>query len=362
MKIESVDFFYFSMPVVTDEVDGSQDALLVRVRAGNYEGWGECEAAPLPSIAGFICPSSHGACKPVGASVLNQVLESVDDIARIQNLVHQNSLDLLQTDHILSGVDMALWDLLGKKFEQPIWKLLGYDRAFPKMPYASMLFGDTPQHTLEKARRARAENYRAAKFGWNGFGASTPQSDREQLQAAREGLGDDGILLVDAGTIWNNNVERALQTLPFLEAARATWLEEPFVSGALDAYAQLSQHCQSVKLAGGEGCHDYWMAKSMIDRAKVGFIQIDTGRIGGISPAYQVAKYAQSQGVQYVNHSFTSHLAVSASLQPYAGIEAYEIGEFPVEPKQLALAITREHFALDSNGQISVQRLQISQR
>lgn len=174
------------------------------------------------------------------------------------------------------------------------------------------------------------------------------------MQAAREGLGDDGILLVDAGTIWNDDVERALQTLPFLEAARATWLEEPFVSGALDAYAQLSKHCRNVKLAGGEGCHDYWMAKSMIDRARVGFIQIDTGRIGGISPAYQVAKYAQSQGVQYVNHSFTSHLAVSASLQPYAGIEAYEIGEFPVEPKPLALAITREHFALDSNGQISV--------
>lgn len=64
MKIGSVDFFYPSMPDVTTAVDGSQDALLVRVVAGAHEGWGECEAAPLPSIAAFVCPMSHGACQP----------------------------------------------------------------------------------------------------------------------------------------------------------------------------------------------------------------------------------------------------------------------------------------------------------
>ena len=62
MKIESVDFFYLSMPVVTDAGDGSQDALVVRVRAGGIEAWGECEASPLTSIASYVCPMSHGAC------------------------------------------------------------------------------------------------------------------------------------------------------------------------------------------------------------------------------------------------------------------------------------------------------------
>ncbi len=65
MKIESVDFFYLAMPEVLDIGDGSQDALLVRVRAGGYTGWGECEAAPLVSIASLVCPMSHSACKPV---------------------------------------------------------------------------------------------------------------------------------------------------------------------------------------------------------------------------------------------------------------------------------------------------------
>src|ERR1039458_959761 len=75
-KIEAVDFFYLSMREVTTEGDGSQDALLVRVTAGDLVGWGECEASPLVSIAAFVCPMSHGACRPVGASVLGQRLES----------------------------------------------------------------------------------------------------------------------------------------------------------------------------------------------------------------------------------------------------------------------------------------------
>ena len=75
MKIEAVDFFYLAMPEVTTEADGSQDALLVRVSAGGHVGWGECEASPLPSIAAFVCPMSHGVCRPVGDSVLGEPLD-----------------------------------------------------------------------------------------------------------------------------------------------------------------------------------------------------------------------------------------------------------------------------------------------
>ncbi|MBI4578235.1 MAG: mandelate racemase/muconate lactonizing enzyme family protein, partial [Planctomycetes bacterium] len=106
MKIESVDFFYLSMPEVLDIGDGSQDALLVRVRAGGHEGWGECEAAPLVSIASWCCPVSHSACHPVCDSVIGQVLDSPADIERIGNLVRAASLDLLQADHTLSGIDI----------------------------------------------------------------------------------------------------------------------------------------------------------------------------------------------------------------------------------------------------------------
>jgi L-alanine-DL-glutamate epimerase-like enolase superfamily enzyme len=177
MKIDSVDFFYLSMPQVLDIGDGSQDALLVRVAAGEHVGWGECEAAPLVSIASLICPMSHSACKPVIASVLGQELNDVRDVRRIGDLVRANSLDLLQADHTLSGIDIALWDLLGRRRNEPVWKLLGYKSSFPKTPYASVLFGDTAQDTLAKAKAIAAQGFRAAKFGWGPFGLSTVEND-----------------------------------------------------------------------------------------------------------------------------------------------------------------------------------------
>lgn len=351
-RIDAVDFFYLSMPQIRDIGDGSQDALLVRVQAGEHVGWGECEASPLVSIASFVCPMSHSACKPVRDSVLGQPLTSVQDIQRLGNLVRENSLDLLQADHTLSGIDMALWDLWGKVQGEPVYRLLGYQRAYAKIPYASQLFGDTPQETLEKGRKVRDLGYRASKFGWGPFGKGSVEMDRDQLMAAREGLGPDGVLLVDAGTVWIDNVEAASLRLPALEESGALWLEEPFVSGALNAYREVAARSPQVKMAGGEGSHNFYMAQQMIDHAGLGYVQIDAGRIGGISVAKRVAEYAAARGVTYVNHTFTSHLALSASLQPFAGLADHRICEYPVEVSSLGMELTQEHLLPNDRGEI----------
>jgi L-alanine-DL-glutamate epimerase-like enolase superfamily enzyme len=354
MRIDAVDLYYLSMPEVLDIGDGSQDLLLVRLQAGPHVGWGECEASPLASIASLVCPMSHSACKPVRDSVLGQTLDDVADIDRIGDLVRASSMDLLQASHTLSGIDTAMWDLLGRRFAMPVYRLLGYARAEPRLPYASVLFGDTPQETLAKARGIREMGYRAAKFGWGPYGWGSVAADAEQVAAAREGLGEEGVLLVDAGAVWGHDLAAAEARLPALQAARATWLEEPFVSGALDAYHALARRSGSVRLAGGEGAHNEDMARHMIDQAGVGFIQIDAGRLGGLSPATRIAGYAQQRGVTYVNHTFTSHLALSASLQPYAGHPAGTICEYPVELKSLAWDITVEHITPDANGFINL--------
>lgn len=362
MKIETIDLFYLSMPQVLDVGDGSQDALLVRVRAtGGHEGWGECEASPLASIAAFVAPMSHSACKGVQDSVLGQTLETVDDIRRIGNAVQRNSLDLLQADHTLSGIDIALWDLLARKREVPVFQLLGYDRAYPKIPYASQLFGDTPEQTYAAARSVAAAGYRAAKFGWGPYGLGAVAADEEQVRAAREGLGPDRDLLVDAGTAWGEDVGMALARLPALHAARVRWLEEPFVSGALASYAELADRCRSgdasIDLAAGEGSHNVHMARHLIEYGKIRYVQIDAGRIGGLTAAKAVADLACQRGVTYVNHTFTSHLALSASLQPYAGIERDALCEYPVDPKPLAWDLTSDHLAPDGDGEIRLPDL-----
>jgi L-alanine-DL-glutamate epimerase-like enolase superfamily enzyme len=353
MKIETVDFFYLSMPIVRDVGDGSQDALLVRVQAGGYTGWGECEAAPLVSMASWNCPMSHSACKPLSASVLGQVLDDPSDIRRINALVRANSFDLLQTDHTLSGIDVALWDLLGKKLSEPVYRPLGYQRAYPKIAYASQLFGDDPQATLRKAQGVARAGFRAAKFGWGPYGRGTVTQDADQVRAAREGIGDEGMLLIDAGTIWGDDVSEAEKRLPALQACDALWLEEPFVCGALDAYKTLASRSGSVRLAGGEGCHDFYQAKNMIDFAGIGYVQIDAGRIGGITTAKSVADYAVRKSVQFVNHTFTTPLALSASVQPYAGVEQHSLCEYPAEPSALAQEFSSTRLA-PANGLIQL--------
>jgi len=351
-RIEAVDFFYLAMPEIEDVGDGSQDACLVRVVAGGHVGWGECEASPLPSIAAFVAPMSHSACHPVAASVLGQILETPADIARIGRLIRARSLDLLQAAHTLSGIDMALWDLLGHALGAPAWRLLGHKRATPKLPYASVLFGDEPQQTLEKARANAARGFRAAKFGWGPYGTGTAAQDADHIHAAREGLGPNAALLVDAGTVWVEDCARAALSLPALWQANATWLEEPFVSGALESYAALARAAAPVRLAGGEGAHDFWMARHMIDHAGIGFVQIDAGRIGGLTEAQRVADYAAAKGVTYVNHTFTSQLALSASLQPFASHTEGGIAEYPLDARDVALAITAERLERDANGLI----------
>lgn len=352
MQIESVDFFYLSMPVVTTEADGSQDALLVRVSGGGFVGWGECEAAPLPSIAAFVCPMSHGACQPVAASVLGRRVDSPEDIAAIAADVAYNSMDLLQAAHTWSGIEMALWDLLGRARGEPVWKMLGYTASHPKTPYASLLFGDTPEQTLARGRDAMRRGFRAAKFGWGPIGRGSAAQDADHFFAAREALGADGILLVDVGQIFVEDVARAAERLPALEQAGAVWLEEPFHANALQAYGELSRQCRSVRLAGGEGAHNAAMALHLMAYGGIGFVQIDCGRIGGIGPAKQVADVAAARGVTYVNHTFTSHLALSASLQPYAGLATHTICEYPAAPKPLAVDLTRNHLTPDAAGQV----------
>ena len=341
MKIDAVDFFYLSMPEVTTDADGSQDALLVRVVADGVVGWGECEASPLTSIAAFVTPMSHGACRPVGAAVLGHNLDGPADIRTMAISVARDSMDLLQAPHTFSGVEIAMWDLLGKAREEPVWRLLGYRSSEPKVPYASLLFGETPQDTLLRGRAAVARGFRALKFGWAGFGEGTVERDAEQLVAAREALGPDGHLFVDAAT----------DRMSALERVNADWLEEPFEADAYAAYALLGQRSK-VPLAGGEGANNVHMARNLIDFGRVGFVQVDCGRIGGIGAAALVADYAQERGVTFVNHTFTSHLALSASLQPFAGLANHRICEFPAEPRQLAVDMTADHLTPDANGEI----------
>jgi L-alanine-DL-glutamate epimerase-like enolase superfamily enzyme len=354
VKIESVDLFYLRMPEVLDIGDGSQDSLLCRVSAGGYVGWGEAVCSPLVGLSAWITPLSHSGCHPVIDSVLGAELNDPSDIAKVYQSVRKNSFyGLLQSDLLISGIEIAMWDCLGRAKSEPIWRLLGYQKSYPKLPYASVLFGDTAQETKQKALAMKQAGFKAVKFGWGPFGTTTVQADAEHIFAARDGIGDDGYLMIDAGTVFKEDVEAAAARLPALHEANVYWYEEPFDGYAISSYAQLSARTPKVALAGGEGAHNAYQGKQLIDDGKVGFIQIDAGYVGGISNAYQIAQYANKKGVKYVNHTFTSQSALSSSLQSFAGLAESDISEYPMEPKLLCQELTTNRIELDKNGMIS---------
>lgn len=355
MKIDSVDLFYLRMPEVLDIGDGSQDALVFRVRAGNHEGWGEAVASPLTSIASWIAPMSHSGCHPVIDSVLGEELNSPSDIERIARKVKEISFyGIIQSDLTFSGVEIALWDLLGRAREVPVYQLLGYKKSEPKLPYASVLFGDTPEQTRQKATTMRASGFSAIKFGWGPYGRGSVAADAAHVFAAREGIGADAHLMVDAGTIFEEDLDAASARLKDLSEAKVTWFEEPVSAAAVSLYKKLSQIDPSVPLAGGEGAHNVFQAQDLIENGGIGYIQIDTGYIGGIAPAFRVANFAKKHGVQYVNHTFTSHSALAASMHPYAGVKDSWMAEYPMEPKLLCVELNDSKILPDADGMISV--------
>lgn len=363
MQIETIDFFYVSMPVVEDRGDGSQDALIVRVQGSGVTGWGECEASPLVSIAAFVAPMSHSACKPVCASLRGEKINSLNDIRRLARRVAANSFDLLHTPHTMSGIEIAMCDALAREKRMPVYHLLAeelphdertaHKKKHRKLAYASMLFAPTPEETARHARTAAEQGYRAIKLGWGGFGADF-DFDRVSVKQAREAVGADVMIMVDAGTIWSNDLAQAVKRVTMLEECGVVWLEEPFESAEYKNYAELRKACSSLGIAAGEGSHSVAMARNMIDFGNVGFIQIDTGRIGGILPAADIARYALLKNVQYVNHTFTTSLALSASLQPMIGIERFRICEFPFQPSVLATEINSPLLHVQRDGTLSL--------
>jgi L-alanine-DL-glutamate epimerase-like enolase superfamily enzyme len=192
------------------------------------------------------------------------------------------------------------------------------------------------------------------KFGWGPIGKNGVENDTLHLLAAREGVGQDTHLMIDVGAVWNENISFAQERLPILEKINAYWLEEPFINLALDPYRKLSESEPRVALAGGEGCNNFVQAMAMIDYSGIKFIQIDAGRIGGITVAKRVVDMALLKNIIYVNHTFTSHLALSASLQSYIGVEKDFISEYPVELKSLAQEISKDKIIPDTDGYIHV--------
>jgi L-alanine-DL-glutamate epimerase-like enolase superfamily enzyme len=354
MRIVSVDPIYLKMPSITTAADGTQDTLLVRVRTDDgIEGWGECDASPLVSLSVYCCPMSHGNIINIRESLIGETIDGPEDVRRLKGKVLRLGLDIQQIHHAYSGADIALWDIVGKKLRRPVYQLIGGAKQYPKLPYASVLFGDSPEQTYQIAQGLKQRGFRAMKFGWGPLGSKDAAFDEALVGSAREGIGNDAELMVDAGVCWGNDVEKVLERAKTFSKYRVTWLEEPLHPDAIGRYGELARRKPALPIAAGENCGAVRAAEDYLENAGVNFIQIDAGRIGGITPSRIICEQARKRGVTYVNHTFKSRLSLAAALHVFADVEQFKYLEYPAAGSRLAFDLVKG-LERDEKGMVSL--------
>ena len=156
-------------------------------------------------------------------------------------------------EHAISGIDIALWDLFGKICNQPVGRLLGGNYRDTIKPYGSILF-DEPAPLREKLQQTVARGFKAIKLGWRPFGRRDAKTDELLIQTARDTVGPNVEMMVDAGgseQFWPHGYKWALQTAKMLANYDVVWFEEALPPDDLEGFVELRRH-SPVPIATGE--------------------------------------------------------------------------------------------------------------
>jgi L-alanine-DL-glutamate epimerase-like enolase superfamily enzyme len=348
MKIDQLLCQVLRVPNVEQKTSSSQDVVLVRVRADSgLEGIGEADASPEVVKAIIDAPYSHNI-----ACGLREILMGEDPLEHER--LWQKMLRRTQyfgrtsvTIAAMSAIDMALWDLKGKHFNEPIHRLLGGKQHEQIKAYASILFGADGDETRAVTRRALKAGYQAVKLGWEPMGQSE-ELDLDLVRGAREGAGN-ATLLIDAGCVWD--ARTALRRAQAFAQFNVEWLEEPLRPGDIEGYVWLRER-SPVPIAAGEAECGRESFRPLIDRRAVDVYQVDISRCGFTDAAYIRAR-VEEIGARLCNHCYTSPVTVAASLHWLSTCRDAFLFEDCVEDSPMRQELTRERVQAE-NGWITV--------
>lgn len=337
MKIKDVVCQLLRIPTVEKKTASSQDAVLVRIRTDNgLEGIGEADSQPEVVKAIIDAPFSHNI-----ACGLREILigENPLETDRLWQKMHRKTMYFGRssvTITAMAAVDMALWDLKGKHYGEPIHRLLGGKQHGKILAYASILFGRDGDETKRIAQRWRDQGYRAIKFGWEPMGQSEAL-DVDLVRGARDGIGD-GTLLIDAGCVWD--ARTALRRAEVFKQFNIEWLEEPLRPEDVDGYRWLRDRSPVPIAAGEEECgREAW--RPLIDARVLDVYQVDLAR-NGFTDGNYIRDRVQEIGARLCNHCYTSPVTAAASLHWLSTCRDAFLFEDCVEDSPLRHQLTNE--------------------
>lgn len=276
---------------------------------------------------------------------------------RVSEKLHQNTFWLGRggsLTHAISGIDIALWDLLGKATGQPVGRLLGGRYRERIQPYASLLM-DEPAKLREHLLSIKAQGFRAFKIGWGPFGRRNAAMDEAIVKAAREAVGPDAKLMVDAGgsdAFWPNGYKWALNTSKMLANYSVHWFEEALSPDALEDYTKLREH-SPVPISGGEVLTRRQAFQPFLEARAFDIIQPDVTKVGGISEERRIAWMAQEHGVQFIPHGWNTAVGLAADLQLASAFPGTDLVEY-LTGSPFIDEITLGGWHIDSDGMLAI--------
>ena len=250
---------------------------------------------------------------------------------------------------MMSGVDIALWDIAGKAFGQPVCKLLGACYRDKVKGYASTLFRPTPDDMKRAVDEYLAQGFRAIKFGWGVFGRDLAL-DLALVKAMREAAGPDIDLMVDAG--WYGvtraepfrprNLKDWIRLVQLLEEQNIYWLEDFLHPDNLEGYAEVSAHTRTLRLAAGEQYAGIREFERLANEGRIHVLQPDLSRCGGLSAGRQIADFATRRQIECVPHAWLTDLLKAASLHLNAYLMQSVFLEYNVSSASLLNTLCKE--------------------
>ena len=259
--------------------------------------------------------------------------------------------------YALSGVDIALWDLMGKTLDISVSRLLGGRFREQIKVYASIIFDMEDFDSMtDEAKLWTNEGYSAVKFGWgytreNAFGLN-PKKDEAAIRHLREELGDEIEIMVDVGRYVNWTGSHALKMARTLAKYNICWLEEPLPQDDIEGYIRLTG-LSPVDIATGEGEYNRFGFKRLITNHAADIIQPDVCRAGGLTEGMRISDLAQTWNVSLVPHGFSTAINVAANLQWIAAMRSATIMEFRRTDSPLISRLTKPCFEAEE-GRIKI--------
>ena len=213
----------------------------------------------------------------------------------------------------LSGVDIALWDILSKKAKLPLYQLIGgkTNNQIPVYGYGMMFQKKSVNELVElfkdEAKKIKEKNFKAMKMKI-GLG---PQDDLKLVKAVRDEIGDQFKLMVDANHAYNKN--DAMYVGKGLDEMDIFWFEEPVAPEDYEGYKELKENLKT-SIAGGEAEFTRFGWNQLIKNRCIDIAQPEVCGLGGITEYLKVSALAQSNFIPIVNHVWGSALSVAVNI------------------------------------------------